>query len=87
MKFDVALNKVCPSRVSFDLDGEIVRNVVFSGGCNGNLSAISKLIEGMNIEQIEGFFKGNTCGSKDTSCADQLAKILRSKYEELQTSK
>lgn len=84
MNFDVALNKVCPSRVSFELEGNVVHNVVFSGGCSGNLSAISKIIEGMTIEQIEGFFKGNTCGSKDTSCADQLAKILRSKYDELQ---
>lgn len=74
---------VCSSMIQFDLDGNVVRNVSFQGGCNGNLKAISKLVEGMTVEQIEGYLKGNTCGPRSTSCADQLALAVRSKYEEL----
>ena len=69
-------NGVCPSLVEFDLDGETVRNVQFTGGCNGNLKAVSKLVDGMNVDQIYGLLAGNTCGKKPTSCADQLAQAL-----------
>lgn len=74
---------VCASMIQFDLEGNVVTNVSFLGGCNGNLKAVSKLVEGMTVEQIEGYLKGNTCGMRNTSCADQLAKAVRSKYEEL----
>lgn len=74
---------VCSSMIQFDLEGNVVSNVSFLGGCNGNLKAISKLVEGMTVEQIENYLKGNTCGMRNTSCADQLAKAVRSKYEEL----
>lgn len=74
---------VCSSQISFDLEGNVVTNVSFLGGCNGNLKAISKLVEGMTVEQIENYLKGNTCGMRNTSCADQLAQAVRSKYEEL----
>ncbi len=74
---------VCASMIQFDLEGNVVTNVAFAGGCNGNLKAISKLVDGMTVEQIEGYLKGNTCGMRSTSCADQLAKAVRSKYEEL----
>ena len=63
---------VCPMKVEFDLDGEIVSNVRFHGGCNGNLKAISKLIDGMTVAEINEKLAGNTCGRKSTSCADQL---------------
>ncbi len=63
---------VCARKIEFDLDGDIVRNVCFQGGCNGNLKAISKLVEGMTAQQISEKLKGNTCGAKKTSCADQL---------------
>ena len=74
---------VCSSMIKFDLEGNVVTNVSFQGGCNGNLKAISKLVEGMTVEQIESYLKGNTCGMRNTSCADQLALAVRSKYEEL----
>lgn len=82
MKYTVKPEKVCPTSLSFELDGNIVRNVEFTNGCNGNLKAISKLVDGMSVEQIEGFLKGNTCGKNTTSCADQLAIAIRAKYEE-----
>ena len=82
MRYTVKPQKVCPSSISFDLEGNVVTNVAFEGGCNGNLKAISKLVNGMTVEQIEGYLKGNECGRKATSCADQLAVAVRAKYEE-----
>ena len=73
---------VCSMQIIFDLDGDVVSNVVFIGGCNGNLKAISKLVNGMTVEQIEGYLKGNTCGYKPTSCADQLAIAVRKAFQE-----
>ena len=63
--------------ISFELEGNVVKNVHFLGGCNGNLKAVSKLVDGMTVEEIEAKLKGNTCGPKPTSCADQLCIGLR----------
>lgn len=63
--------------ISFELEGNVVSNVRFLGGCNGNLKAISKLVDGKTVEEIESVLKGNTCGPKPTSCADQLCVGLR----------
>ena len=63
--------------ISFELEGNVVSNVHFLGGCNGNLKAISKLVDGKTVEEIESVLKGNTCGPKPTSCADQLCVGLR----------
>ena len=64
---------VCSSKIDFDLVDGTVRNVAFVDGCNGNLKAISKLCEGMEANKLVGILKGNLCGRKNTSCADQLA--------------
>ena len=72
---------VCSVQINFDLDGDVVTNVEFIGGCNGTLKAISKLVNGMTVDQIEGYLKGNTCGYKPTSCADQLAIAVRQAYD------
>ncbi|MEG0682393.1 MAG: TIGR03905 family TSCPD domain-containing protein, partial [Raoultibacter sp.] len=63
---------VCPRAISIELAGDTVENVAFTGGCNGNLKAISKIVSGMSIDEVEELFKGNTCGKKATSCVDQL---------------
>jgi len=68
---------VCPMRIDFDIDGQTVSNISFYGGCNGNLKAISKLVDGWTVDRIEQYLKGNTCAGKDTSCADQLAIAVR----------
>ncbi|MBQ1755862.1 MAG: TIGR03905 family TSCPD domain-containing protein, partial [Oscillospiraceae bacterium] len=62
----------------------VVHDVRFTGGCNGNLKAISKLVEGMTVDQIEGYLKGNTCGRNTTSCADQLAIAVRQAWNQAQ---
>lgn len=68
----------CSRKINFDIDEEgKVRNVSFLGGCNGNLKAISKLVEGMDAKRVIELLEGNTCGPRPTSCADQLAKALK----------
>ena len=82
MRYEVRPQNVCARMITFDLEGDVVKNVAFTGGCNGNLKAVSKLLDGMTVEQIEGYLKGNTCGFRNTSCADQLAQAVRKCYEE-----
>ena len=72
----------CSQIIEFDLDGDVVSNIVFIGGCNGNLKAISKLLEGQTVGYIEDKLRGNTCGPRQTSCADQLARAVREAYDE-----
>ena len=65
---------ICPTKIMFDIDGDILKNVEFENGCHGNLQAISKLIKGMPISEIREQLSGIQCGEKPTSCADQLVK-------------
>ena len=82
--YDMPTQMVCSRKISFDLDGDTVHNISFMGGCNGNLKAISKLVEGWSVDKIEQYLKGNTCGARPTSCADQLATVVRRAYEQSQ---
>lgn len=68
---------VCARQIDFDLEDGLVRNVRFVGGCDGNLKAIAKLIEGKPADEIIALLEGNTCGPRTTSCADQLTRALR----------
>ncbi len=71
----------CSQQIEFDINGDKITNIVFRGGCNGNLKAISKLVDGWTVTQIEEKLKGNICGYRPTSCADQLAIAVREAYE------
>ncbi len=71
-------NGVCSSAIEIDVDGDIIRHVSFTGGCNGNLQGISRLVEGMKVEDAVSRLKGIRCGFKNTSCPDQLAQALES---------
>ena len=82
MHYTYTTEIVCSKKIDFDIEGNVISNIVFTGGCNGNLKAISKLVNGWTVEKIEEYLKGNTCGWKETSCADQLAKAVRKAYEE-----
>ncbi len=64
---------VCSRRIDFDIDDGIVRNVRFSGGCNGNTQGIGKLVEGMDAREVTKRLKGLNCNGRGTSCPDQLA--------------
>ena len=81
MRHNYRTEMVCSQLISFDLDGDVVTNIQFVGGCNGNLKAISKLVDGWTVEKIESYLLGNLCGARPTSCADQLAKAVRAGYE------
>ena len=82
MQYTYRTKGVCAMEIRFDIDGDKITNVNFIGGCNGNLKAVSKLVDGMSVNQIEEKLSGNICGMKTSSCADQLAKAVRAAYEE-----
>ena len=73
MKYVYKTKGTCSVEISFDINDNVITNISFLGGCNGNLKAISKLLEGQTVEYIEDKLKGNLCGNRGTSCADQLA--------------
>ena len=68
---------VCSQKIEFDLDDGRVRNVVYTGGCNGNLKAVAALVEGQDAKHVEQLLSGIKCGFKQTSCGDQLARAIR----------
>ena len=76
MTYTYTTKGTCSSQITFDLNDGIVSNVSFVRGCNGNLKAISKLVEGMEAEKVIEILKGNVCGFKKTSCADQFTRAL-----------
>ena len=67
---------VCSKLIEFDVEEGKIRNVKFTGGCNGNLKAIGRLVEGKEVKEIHDILKGNICGMRNTSCADQFALAL-----------
>ena len=78
MKYEYKTSGVCSQRINFEVDeNNKIHNVSFLGGCNGNLKAISKLVEGMDKDQVIKILEGNTCGPRPTSCADQFARALK----------
>ena len=74
---------VCSRNIHVELsdDGATIEGVSFEGGCNGNLKAVSKLVKGHSVEEITAILRGNTCGKRTTSCADQLCSALDAAQE------
>lgn len=68
---------VCAQKVDFEIRDGKVYNVQFFGGCNGNTQGVSRLIEGMDVNEAISRMEGIQCGFKGTSCPDQLAKALK----------
>ena len=81
MRCEYTTEMVCSQNISFDLEGDIVSNIVFEGGCNGNLKAISRLVDGWTVDKINEYLRGNTCEDRPTSCADQLAIAVKTAFE------
>ena len=81
MQYKYETENTCANEITFEIEGNTVKNISFSGGCNGNLKAIPLLVEGRTVDQIEEKLKGITCGRRPTSCCDQLAKATREAYE------
>ena len=63
-------------QIDYDVEDGKLYNVSFKGGCNGNLKAIGKLVEGKDAKEIADILRGNQCGMRGTSCADQFAKSI-----------
>lgn len=77
MVYSYRTRGTCSRSISFEVDGGIVKNVSFEGGCNGNLKGIGALVEGMKIDDVIARVEGIRCGFKSTSCPDQLAQALK----------
>lgn len=80
MPFKFETKNVCSKLITFDLDGNVVHNVKFVGGCPGQSQALPRLVEGMTVEEITNRLQGINCAGRGTSCADQLAKAVNSAY-------
>lgn len=87
MTYEYKTRGTCSTKITFDLDGDMVTNVKFTGGCNGNLKGISSIVDGMTVEEIEKKLSGITCGFKNTSCPDQLARAVSEAYAKEQANK
>ncbi len=77
MHYSYKTKDTCSVRIDFDMEDNIVTNVVFEKGCKGNLKAIGRLIDGWTADQIIEKCEGNMCGVRGTSCVDQLATALK----------
>jgi uncharacterized protein (TIGR03905 family) len=84
--FEVKTQGTCSQLIHFSLEDGKIHNVQFFGGCPGNLSAISKLLEGENAEKVVRLLKGNRCGNRPTSCADQLARGVENALRQTKTA-
>ena len=76
MGYTYRTSGTCATKIDFDVEDGLVKNVRFTGGCNGNLKAIAALVEGQPKDKVISLLKGIKCGFKETSCSDQLAKAL-----------
>lgn len=72
---------VCSREIGVEVENNIITDVKFFGGCDGNTKGLSKLLVGMNVDDVITKLSGITCGHKMTSCPDQLAQILREHYK------
>ena len=73
---------VCSQLIEIETEGNIIQDVRFTGGCNGNLKGISALLKGMTVENAIDRLSGIRCGFKDTSCPDQLSRALKAMQEQ-----
>ena len=86
MEFRYQARGVCSRVITFDLEDGIVRNVAFQGGCEGNSQGLSRMAEGMPAEELVKRLRGVRCGSRSTSCPDQLAKALENALQSASSS-
>ena len=82
MTYSYVPQGVCPKEINFELNEDKVENLSFVGGCNGNLKALSTMINGKTVAEVRTLFKGQTCGKKESSCMDQLVVSLENALEE-----
>ena len=76
------LNGVCARYVDIEVDGDVIKKVTFLGGCSGNTQGLARLVEGQKIDDVIDKLSGIRCGFKNTSCPDQLTRVLRKVKDE-----
>ena len=76
-KYSYKTQGTCSSQINIDVENDLINEVEFFGGCNGNLQGISRLVKGMKCEEAIARLEGIKCGFKPTSCPDQLAQALK----------
>ncbi len=76
MKFTYKTNGVCSRSIDIEIEDNIIKDVSFMGGCNGNLKGIAALTKGMDVDDVIERLENIKCGFKNTSCPAQLAKAL-----------
>ncbi len=76
MRYTYKTRNTCSREISFDVTGNVITNIQFIGGCNGNLKAIPALVNGWTAEEIAAKLSGITCSGRPTSCGDQLARAV-----------
>ena len=81
MQYEYKTKGTCSQRILFEINDNILTNVQYLGGCHGNLQGISKLVEGMEVNEVIRRLEGIHCGMKPTSCPDQLARALKEAIE------
>ncbi len=77
MEYEFRPHGVCSTNIKFEIEDGKIHNVQFTRGCNGNLKAISKLVEGRSAEEVAEILEGNDCNGRGTSCADQFSIALK----------
>ena len=80
-RFSYTPSGVCSRQIDFEVEGDVIRSVRFSGGCAGNTQGVAALLVGMTIDEAIERLSGIRCGFKPTSCPDQVARALR-QYKE-----
>lgn len=77
MQYTYQTEQTCSQQIDFEIVDGRLHNVVFYGGCHGNLQGVARLVEGMEVNQVLEKLEGIRCGWKDTSCPDQLCRAIR----------
>ncbi len=81
MRYNYLTENMCSQMISFDLDDNIVTNISYMGGCDGNLQSIERILDGWTVEDIESKLGDIKCGRRPTSCSGQLAIAVRKAYD------
>ena len=83
MTYTYTPSGVCSRQMTVEIENGTIKHVDIFGGCNGNLKGIGSLVEGMDVDEVIARLEGTTCGSKPTSCPDQLATALKKAKEQM----
>lgn len=86
MTYSYKTSGTCSTRIDFEIDENILKNVSFTGGCNGNLQAVSKLVEGLPVDEVIKKLGGISCNGRPTSCGDQLARACQTALSQMNES-